>query len=491
MLSRDYISLTTSSHGNYLNASLTCDSNLNVTCTVYTDSLEWRLKERGYEGNTGLIHGPSNATSETFTFKATDGGEYVFQCMDSLTYTYEGAFSSHGFTVSSGDDSGGDDSGDDGGDDDGGDSGGSTSVSKTVYAYIGPGCSLTVKINGAIIKPSSFLSYNYGHSVYFTVSNFDELEIEASALNGYMIDTYTSSAGTFNYNVEGLEYNLNNQTWSLDIYDDSREINVSATPIDSSDDNDDINSNSYLLIVQDMYTKVKVSRTKTSSSGYGAYLGELTNGKQSVFNDYICYSYPIWEDDYFNIQTESIDGYTLDSIEYFYLYEASTGEMYYSTSDYNARIIALSKYWGQTTRSEVFYIDSGSGFNKYEMYIDNGTSWDLVVGADIQRVSGTVSGSSTLYKYTDVSCGFKPDLVSFDIGESNQGHKLSSSAAFEVFDTTSVGLSLSRTGTGRIPVTIALIQTEDGFSYMAFQEDSDGNHYVFDGEVNYVAVKYT
>ena len=122
--------------GQTLYATVSWDSNLTVTCDVYTTAFEWRLKKKGYEGNTGIVYGPRTTTSETFTFNADDGGEYIFQALDNLYYTYENnAFDVSGFTVTI--ESGGDP-------DDPGGSGGSSGGYYCIYIYEGEGTTLKV-----------------------------------------------------------------------------------------------------------------------------------------------------------------------------------------------------------------------------------------------------------------------------------------------------------------------------------------------------------
>lgn len=193
----------TTTAANELYATVTWDSGPEVTVSVYTTAHEWRLKKRGYSGNTGIVYGPSTATSCEFTFDAEDGGEYIFQALDDLSYQYENlSFAVSGFTVDFGSDSS---------------SSGSSSSTSSHYLYV-------QECRGAKFTVSRIFSVKLAESEYgelvdgelilndgkywrrYEVWDLDGFNIQCEALPGYTLKTYTVDGQEVNFNISGFLY---------------------------------------------------------------------------------------------------------------------------------------------------------------------------------------------------------------------------------------------------------------------------------------------
>lgn len=228
----------------------------------------------------------------------------------------------------------------------------------------------------------------------------------------------------------------------------------------------------------------------TSSVSYEAY----ANAGLEVFDRYQIATamMTIVNDEYgvVNIPTQSVSSNTDYYLILWIPKDYHQGGFYYLDGEiekHRVRVNYTSAGGGSGTTAKtkgVFYIDNGVGFDKYECFIDNGTSWDCVSGGKHIEFSDTVTTNAT-ESLKSVDCGFSPDLVVLHYGEIYYEYHYSCAAPFGVHNGNVYTIIWS--GERDEYIDLLVHREDQGFSVMAY--DSYGNPIA--QTFNYVAVKYT
>ncbi len=191
-----YVSATCSVGTN--KATVTWDSDYEVTVNVTSGSLSWRVRGRASDGDSKVYCSGTGQTSDSFA--GTKGKTYIFQVYDTVEETYANSGTTGGNNASDTSDFILSDSGDSGGDE---------TTSYFVYISVGKGTNIDVRDKSG--NPIKHLG---------TVESGAYIAIACTAIDGY---TLTS------FKVEGATHRPEFDSDGYEIYKVTGNVLISAT----------------------------------------------------------------------------------------------------------------------------------------------------------------------------------------------------------------------------------------------------------------------
>lgn len=185
-------------------ATITWDSNFNVTVTITSGSLEWRVRGRASDNDSRTYCSGSVGVKSGSFSNGTFGKTYIFQVYDTVEETYMNSGTTGGnddpdtsdFTLTSGGSSGGED-----------DSGGGGSTGQACSVYISNDNGINVEVQD---MDGDYVG-NMG-----TVYSGDYIAVKYSVVNGYTLSSFSVSGAT--YISEYNDYKIYQVTGNVYIY---------------------------------------------------------------------------------------------------------------------------------------------------------------------------------------------------------------------------------------------------------------------------------
>lgn len=247
-------------------ATITWDSNFNVTVTITSGSLAWRVRGRASDGDSKVYcSGDAGVKSGSFS-NGTSGKTYIFQVYDTVEETYANSGTTGGndsadtsdFTLTSG----GSDSG-------GGGSGGNTGQTYFVYISSSNGTSIEV-------LDANFNAVNNMGTVY----SGDYIVVKCTVLDGYTLSSFSVSGATYVQDYYG--YEVYQVTGNVRIYASAEsDSGGSGTGGNTNTGNNRANLSAGFINPNDGYTIV-ASTTATWNEDLKVTIGTVSYSTSSV-----------------------------------------------------------------------------------------------------------------------------------------------------------------------------------------------------------------
>lgn len=310
-------SVSASSSGKYVNATITWDSGPEVTVNVSSNG-SWRLVKRGNSSDVKLSH--SYATdSYSDTFDASDGGEYIFQvyCPVEESY-YNNSFSTSGFTVNFGES-------DD--DDEGGSSGGSSGGGSSGPYYIHISKGTGVQYVEVLINWSQFIPDSWNKFDGDPIWKDDTYHFNAAAQPGYTIDYYTVGGQQIPCQLTNFTfYNVINGKYIYSVASNADAyVYATATP------------NAYTLsIAEGVGSNITVIREDSNHPNAGR--DKLYNGSTIYHDDVLLINFEA--DEGYEITTHTVNGTSIENGGRFTVSGATTISLIATPKSYDLELVS-------------------------------------------------------------------------------------------------------------------------------------------------------